>query len=36
MPPCLDHSITLALRALEIAPFAAAALIVAFMVLARR
>jgi hypothetical protein len=36
MPTGLDHSITLALRTLEIAPFAAAALIVAFMVLARR
>jgi hypothetical protein len=36
MPTGLDHSITLALPALEIAPFAAAALIVAFMVLARR
>jgi hypothetical protein len=32
----MQHSIILALRALEIAPWAAAALIVTFMVLVRR
>ena len=36
MPTGLDQSIVLALRALEIAPFALAALIITFMVLARR
>jgi hypothetical protein len=36
MTPGLDHSIVLALRALEMAPFALAALIVTFMVLLRR
>jgi hypothetical protein len=36
MTPGLDHSIVLALHALEIAPFALAALIITFMVLVRR